>query len=81
MDEGRRTRLPVAPLVAVVVVVLLPFLYVLSIGPCGWLLAHGYIMEDSATFRLLQAVYDPLYWTAERLGLGGALDWYSQQWR
>jgi len=41
MDESRRSRLPVAPLVAVLVVLFLPALYVLAIGSLGALVHNG----------------------------------------
>jgi len=65
MDEGRPTRLPAAPLVAVVVVLLLlPALYVLAIGPLGALVNNGYIPES--TFgRALEVIYAPLCFCAE----------------
>jgi len=66
MDSERHSRLPVAPLVAVVVVLLLlPALYVLAIGPIGALVDNGYISSDSALCDTLQVIYAPLGFCAE----------------
>jgi hypothetical protein len=52
-----------APVVAssIVTLLLLPVLYVLSIGPAAWLIEHGYVSDASARW-----FYTPLGVLAER---------------
>ena len=39
----RSSAAPVVVIVVVVCVVLLPFAYILSIGPAAWLITHGFL--------------------------------------
>jgi hypothetical protein len=52
-----------APVVAgfIVTLLLLPVLYVLSIGPAAWLIEHGYLSDEAARW-----FYSPLVALAER---------------
>jgi len=66
MDPGRHSRSHVAPVVAVVVVLLLlPALYVLAIGPVGALINNGNIHSESTLDQALQVIYMPLGICAE----------------
>lgn len=60
MPEKQNSR--AAPLVActMVALLLLPVLYVLSIGPAAWLIEHGHVNEAAA-----QWFYTPLGIAAE----------------
>jgi len=79
MDESRRTRLPVAPLVAVVVVLLLPILYVLAVGPLNALVDNGYINADSTLCEWLRVIYEPLATCAANCpALESFLTWYTK---
>ena len=61
-ESKRRERAPIA-VVLIVVLLILPGVYVLSIGPIHWLHAHGYI--DNATFGLIMKyVYKPVLYAA-----------------
>jgi len=81
MDEGRRSRLPVAPLVAVVVLLLLPALYVFSIGPIGALISNGYIKMDSTIGHAIQMTYAPLAFCAIHWPpFESFLVWYMRLW-
>jgi hypothetical protein len=61
MDQERRSRFHVALLIAAVIV-LLPALYVLSLGPFAWLLSHGYIDSDATWGQILHFIYRPIVW-------------------
>jgi len=65
MDEGRRTRFRAAPLVAVVVLLLLPVLYVLASGPLVALVSNGYISDKSTLYHALEVIYWPLAFCAD----------------
>ena len=68
-----------AAAVGVLLLVLLPILYVLSIGPAIWLHDHGFMpgpLEDIA-----EAVYTPLVWAASLSpALEAPLDFYIELW-
>jgi len=58
-----------------IVVVLLPASYVLSLGPAIWLYQHDYLPDN----------YGLAYWPLERLceicpPIGDALRWYANLW-
>ncbi|MEX2286270.1 MAG: hypothetical protein WD648_04215 [Planctomycetaceae bacterium] len=75
MAERKRSglRTGVAWLVALIV------LYVLSIGPAGWLWVHDYISDDTAA-RLI-SFYGPLYWLTDHSEvLDEAMNWYGRLW-
>lgn len=66
-------------LVLAVVVVLLPLLYVLSIGPAAWLVNTGRLNGDegSPTYRF----YSPIIWAADNYEpIEQALGWYFSLW-
>ena len=68
MKDGGKVAIIVA---AVLVLLVLPFGYVLSSGPALWLEKHGYL--DSYIFAI---IYTPLY---EGLGpLDPVITWYWQ---
>jgi len=55
--------------VAIALLVLLPVLYVLSVGPAVWLSSHDYVSTGP--------LYYPLGWVSERCGpFRDALTWY-----
>ena len=80
MQEHSPSRLPV--LVAVVIVVLvLPVLYVLSIGPVQWLMGNGYIGEQSRLAIALGFFYWPIIAMHESgEPIRWAIDWYLAFW-
>jgi|SoiMethySBSTD1v2_1073268.scaffolds.fasta_scaffold2017183_2 hypothetical protein len=63
MADDRRSRFPVILIAAVVVV--LPTLYFLSVGPIGWLVNNEFIDADSGFGTVLEAIYTPLEAVAE----------------
>jgi len=59
-------------------VVLLPILYVLSIGPFVWLTYHGYLYLSDDAFTV---VYGPLLYLHDNCKpIGDALEWYARLW-
>jgi hypothetical protein len=59
------------------VLLMLPILYVLSVGPAIWLMNATGTGEHFA-----EAFYFPLIWLHQQGGwLGQALDWYVEQWQ
>lgn len=52
-----------------------PLLYILSIGPAGWLVAAGYLPQLP-----LEAVYLPVTWLYENTPMDRPLEWYSDLW-
>lgn len=67
-----------APILAVLAIVLvtLPILYVLSIGPATWLFLRGYL--DDAT---LETIYTPLWRANDAMGTHEWLGWYLFFWQ
>ena len=47
------------------VVLLLPVLYVLAVGPIGALFQNGYIRSESTLGNALEVIYAPLLFCAE----------------
>jgi hypothetical protein len=67
-------------LVLVVVLVLLPMLYVLSVGPVARLADNGLIDQNWNT--VLGVIYWPLDWTADNVPVvGPAIIWYVESWQ
>jgi len=55
---------------------LLLLLYVVSAGPVGWFVNHGYL-----DWRKMNAVYSPLGWAYERSrAMQRVADWYLKLW-
>jgi hypothetical protein len=75
--HGNKQGRSAAGVVMLVVVVLLPVLYVLSIGPAEWLAAHGYCSEDAIGYAYGPVVL--LYNISETAEL--VIDWYVELWR
>jgi hypothetical protein len=64
-------------LVLVAVLLLLPMLYALSIGPVVWLQVTGRIGESP----VLETAYSPLYWTVDNVPVAGrAVAKYMTWW-
>jgi hypothetical protein len=61
MDESRRSSATVAMVVTVAVALILPALYVLSVGPAIWLVNNGYLHDG-----LAEVFYTPVIIAAER---------------
>jgi len=53
---------------------LLPVLYVLSIGPAGWANQNGYLPDD------IRGFYAPIVWLHDNTPLAKPLDWYGELW-
>lgn len=51
-----------------------PLLYVLSIGPAGWLEKAGYLP------RSVRSVYVPVVWLHDHTPLEKPLEWYGELW-
>jgi hypothetical protein len=56
------------------VLALSPLLYVLSIGPAGWLEKEGYLP------RSVRSVYAPVIWLHDHTPLEKPLEWYGNLW-
>ena len=73
--RGGGTAVMVLVLVAVLIV--LPMLYMLSVGPAVWMATSGRMNP-----KTLNAIYSPVEWTAKRIpGGGDALLWYVRWWQ
>lgn len=60
---------------AILIALLLPILYCLSIGPAVLLISAGYISEGTA-----QVFYTPLIWLHEHTSFAPILEWYVEFW-
>jgi hypothetical protein len=60
----------------VLLLLLLPVLYLLSIGP-----AELIVPPDGMVGKAAAAFYGPLIWLHSNTPLDGALDWYIGMWR
>jgi hypothetical protein len=61
-------------------VLLLPVVYVLSVGPMFWLHQHGGL--SPVTDELIALPYAPLGWLRDKCApFARALDWYLDFWR
>jgi hypothetical protein len=83
MDDkpARRERASGVALATVLVVVLflLPFLYVLSIGPAAWLVHTGRLNDDEGSFAV--RFYTPLIWAADTCQpVDYSIQWYVSFW-
>ena len=66
-------------LVLIALLIVLPMLYVLSIGPASWLINSGRI--DQSWIRAIHAAYWPLGWTAGNVPvIGPAIVSYAELW-
>lgn len=75
MTSRPSTVAPILVVLAIVVVIALPMLYVLSVGPLAWLYWHDYIGGE--TFITFAA---PAIRAAEYAGVSGWLNWYVTLW-
>jgi hypothetical protein len=67
-------------LVLVAVLVVLPILYVLSLGPIVYLVGNGAI--SPSLYPAVATVYWPLDWIANNVPqVGPAIVWYAERWR
>ena len=79
MDEERRSRMPVV--VVAVVLVILPTLYVLAIGPLNQMVNTGIIENESPLCLALRMIYLPVIFVAENCEpVGSVLAWYLKLW-
>jgi hypothetical protein len=66
-------------IVLVAVLVLLPMLYVLSVGPVAWMITGGRI--DPSWKPAVDVAYTPLEWVAEHVPVvGPAIQGYVELW-
>lgn len=67
-------------LVLVALLVVLPMLYVLSVGPVVWMVHSGFISQTM--LPVIGAIYAPLEWVAQNVPVvGPALDRYVRWWQ
>jgi uncharacterized membrane protein len=67
-------------LVLVAILVLLPMLYVLSVGPIIWMVHSGFISDSSVS--VLGEFYRPLEWVTNKVPvIGPAIDTYANWWQ
>jgi hypothetical protein len=77
MNDKRKSKKRGVAILAVVLLVLLPVLYVLSIGPAQWLL-----MTDRIAGTTYSAVYKPLIWITYSSETAEAFfAWYCPKFR
>lgn len=75
-DDKGKSGGGLAILLMAVVALLLPIVYVLSIGPAVWLLNRGLLPETP-----LVTIYAPLEWLARSSDwFQAAAEWYIQFW-
>jgi hypothetical protein len=80
MADSKRERAPMA-VVLIVLLVVLPAIYLLSLGPIHWLHQHGY-MTDSTYIFLMSYVYKPvLIAMRNNAGLQSLFISWSEWWR
>lgn len=75
MDRPETPRKNSAAAVALIGILMLPLLYVLSLGPAVMIIDHTGCGEDFA-----EVVYYPLIWLHENTPLRASLDWYVGLW-
>jgi hypothetical protein len=73
--EDRRRILSVPWTAIAFVLVLTPVLYVLSIGPAGWLVDAGHLSRSR-----FHSLYAPVVWLHDRTLLEQPLEWYGGLW-
>lgn len=57
--------------------VMLPILYVLSIGPYVWWQSHGSKYPTAGELSTFYTIYGPLLWLADQSDwIGSTLNWY-----
>jgi hypothetical protein len=82
MEAKDAKQASVGAVLAVVIVlalILLPALYVASVGPVVWLIEKGYLSPESAT---LQAIYWPLETLVHKSSTASeVLTWYADLFR
>ena len=72
MEESRRSG--PAAVVVILVLIALPILYVLSLGPAVWLMEHNYLDRETA-----RHIYYPLIFAAESIPLvRSVMQWYME---
>jgi hypothetical protein len=77
MSEKRKTA--AAPFIIATVLILLPVLYVLALGPIHWLQLRGYIHEPVTDW--LTVAYRPLEWAVKTSPVCREwMDWYCSFW-
>ena len=64
--------------IVVALVIAVPALYVLSVGPVGMLVEKGHLGQTTA--GVLEGLYAPLVWLHEHTPLRRPLDWYARLW-
>jgi hypothetical protein len=79
MEKPLRSTGPVA-VVAVIVLLVGPLLYVLSVGPAVWLYDRGTLGDGGR--QAIEVIYLPLEWAASKTGaIAVPVDWYLDLWR
>lgn len=77
---AKRSGGAAAAAIIVVVLVLVPLIYVLSIGPLVWLAGTGRISKS--WMPILETAYSPLQWTANNVPVAGpAIESYAELWQ
>jgi hypothetical protein len=75
MNQAENPGKNSAALIVIVGVLLLPVLYVLSLGPAVMIVDRTGMGEDFA-----KIFYYPLIWLHENTPLAGPLEWYVSLW-
>ena len=77
MDSDKR-RSRSGPALVLVIVLLLPVLYVLSIGPAALVIqATG---QNDELIAVVEVVYYPVMWLQEHTPLADPIGWYVELW-
>lgn len=72
MERQKETRAQPLAVIIIVVLLMLPVFYVLSVGPAVWLISQGYLDDGAARW-----FYGPLEWLAERSEMiRSCFQWY-----
>jgi len=80
MDEKptKRGGGAVPVVILLVVLILLPMIYVLSVGPVLWMSSHDLIGESCG--RVIETIYRPLEWVVKVPVIGSAIVTYMEWW-
>jgi hypothetical protein len=80
MDDSRSSRSPHLAVITIAVI-LLPLIYVLSVGPVICCVVHGYISPESPVGSVIVVIYQPLEWLSKAFPPFHALImWYAKLW-
>ena len=75
--HDKHERRSTTAVIVLCVMIGLPVVYLLSVGPMEWLYLHGYIAHESVVWNL----YTPVMWLRDNSETASrVLDWYVLLW-